>query len=80
LNDSIETLDLNIMQRGHGGGDENFIIEFMHQYGNGEDFSSSLINSIESHVMAFLAERSRLDNGQVKEIEAIMKEIYMKQD
>lgn len=73
--DEIEQIDLDIKPGGHGGGDENFIIDFMNQYKNDKKFLSTLEMSIESHIMAFLAEKSRLNNGKVKNIQKIMKKI-----
>lgn len=73
--DKIEQIDLDIKPGGHGGGDENFIIELMKQYKNDKKFISTLDMSIESHIMAFLAEKSRLNKGKVKNIQKVMKKI-----
>lgn len=49
---------------GHDGGDEGFIKNFMQTYLFNEPFDSKIGVSIESHVMAFAAEQSRINNGQ----------------
>ena len=64
----VKEIDLNITQSGHGGGDQGFIKDFMESYLSNKDFSSTLSKSIESHLMAFLAEESRVNNGEVKKI------------
>ena len=53
---------------GHGGADTGFIKNFMDSYLNNKPFDSTLSMSIESHVMAFAAEASRLQNGQMIDI------------
>lgn len=53
---------------GHGGADINFIINFMESYLYGKPFNSTLSMSIESHVMAYAAEESRLNHGRVIDI------------
>ncbi|NLN50104.1 MAG: Gfo/Idh/MocA family oxidoreductase [Acholeplasmataceae bacterium] len=53
------------IKSGHGGGDAGFMINFMESYLSGKEFASTLEKSIESHVMAFAAEDSRLNGGQV---------------
>ena len=52
------------MSGGHDGGDEGFIKNFMQTYLYNEPFDSEIGVSIESHVMAFAAEQSRINNGQ----------------
>lgn len=53
---------------GHGGGDEGIILDAIRLY-RGEDFDTSSItyleNSVESHYMAFAAEKSRVEGGQL---------------
>ncbi len=63
LTGETRKIDLNITESGHGGGDKRFIADFMRAYQNGEMFASTLEQSIESHVMAFLAEKSRTEGG-----------------
>ncbi|HBT63377.1 MAG TPA: oxidoreductase [Ruminococcaceae bacterium] len=63
LTGETRALDLNIPGGGHGGGDKGFIMEFMRAYQKGEEPVSTLPQSIESHVMAFLAEKSRNAGG-----------------
>lgn len=59
---------------GHGGGDNRMMEEFIKTV-NGERISkktiSNIENSIHSHLIAIAAEQSRLNNGQVVEIENI---------
>lgn len=56
------------MDSGHGGGDAGFMINFMESYLNGKEFDSTLAKSIQSHVMAFAAEESRLNKGKLIDI------------
>ncbi len=63
LTGEIKTMDLNITETGHGGGDKGFIMEFMRAYQQDEEPASTLPQSVESHVMAFLAEKSRNEGG-----------------
>jgi hypothetical protein len=72
---TVEKIDIEVNQGGHGGGDENFMNDFMKQYLNDKKFSSTLEMSIESHIMAFLAEESRVNNGEVKSVNDIMNKI-----
>lgn len=58
---------------GHDGADEGMIINLMEAYLHGRPFESTLKDSIESHVMAFKAEESRVNNGLVQEIAPLMK-------
>ncbi len=50
---------------GHGGGDSGIITELYNYLSNENTNVSSLAVSIESHLMGFAAEKSRLDNGKV---------------
>ncbi|MGI6781418.1 MAG: Gfo/Idh/MocA family protein [Acholeplasmataceae bacterium] len=52
---------------GHGGSDTVFMDNFMKSYLYGEKFDSTLAMSIESHVIAYGAEASRLENGKMIE-------------
>jgi len=63
---------------GHGGADTGFIKNFMDSYLNNTPFDSTLSMSIESHVMAFAAESSRLQNGQMIDIEKYHQSIFKK--
>lgn len=67
-----------VLEGGHGGGDAGFMINFMETYLNGKEFDSTLEKSIQSHVMAFAAEESRLNNGQVIEISKYHDELLEK--
>ena len=48
---------------GHGGADEMFTKAFMEAYINKTDFEPNLRTSIESHIIGYLAEESRLNGG-----------------
>jgi predicted dehydrogenase len=66
-----DTYDIDISQltsdfSGHGGGDARMVEEFLRLL-NGEPVSESITtidHSIESHLVALAAERSRLNNGE----------------
>ena len=64
--DQTTITELNIQDRGHGGGDKAFIKDFMDSYLHGHPFNSTLEQAIESHAMALLAEESRKENGNAK--------------
>lgn len=55
---------------GHGGGDEAIVRDFLQEVQNyhGEESRSSASVSLESHLLAFAAEASRLQNGKVIQI------------
>lgn len=61
----VETIKIpeDQLTGGHGGGDEGFIKNFMKTYLYNEPFDSKIDVSIESHVMAFASEYSRVNNG-----------------
>lgn len=56
---------------GHGGGDSGLIKDAIH-YFRGDDFDrtsiTELVASVDSHRLAFAAERSRLDGGQLVDL------------
>ena len=58
---------------GHGGGDTGIIHDVIRLY-RGDDFDTSSItyleNSVESHYMAFAAEASRINGGQLVDMKA----------
>ena len=57
---------------GHGGGDNKMLEEMFDMLeGSLENVSSTIKVSIETHLMAFAAEKSRLNGGKVIEIESI---------
>ena len=64
--------------KGHGGGDTGLIADVLKFY-RGEEFDSSSITlidrSVESHYMAFAAEESRKNGGQVVTMEEFKKRI-----
>lgn len=63
---------------GHGGGDAHFIIDYMNSLINKERFTSNLETAVESHVMAFGAEESRLNGGQVVNTKELYNKILVK--
>ncbi len=63
-----ERLELQVddeSMAGHGGGDQVMMREFISLLASGRDdeMLSSIEHSIESHLVALLAEESRLQNG-----------------
>lgn len=66
--DETTVTELDIRDRGHGGGDKAFVKDFMESYLYGVPFNSTLEHAIESHAMALLAEESRKDNGNAKSV------------
>lgn len=66
--DETTVTELDIRDRGHGGGDKAFVKDFMESYLHGVPFNSTLEHAIESHAMALLAEESRKDNGNAKSV------------
>ena len=66
--DETTVTELDIRDRGHGGGDKAFVKDFMESYLHGVPFNSKLEHAIESHAMALLAEESRKDNGNAKSV------------
>ncbi len=63
-----EVIKVENLGGGHGGADIGFVMNFMDTYLYGKPFDSLLSMSIESHVMAFAAEESRINNGMVIDI------------
>lgn len=61
--------ELDIRGRGHGGGDKQFIRDFMESYLYGKPFNSTLEQAVESHAMALLAEESRKHSGRSMDVE-----------
>ena len=66
--DETTVTELDIRDRGHGGGDKAFVKDFMESYLHGVPFNSTLEQAIESHAMALLAEESRKDNGNAQSV------------
>ena len=69
-----EQIDLRVTDgsmAGHGGGDNLMMEEFIKLLRNGKEDTmlSSIEHSIESHLVALLAEKSRLANGQSMKVE-----------
>ena len=63
---------------GHGGGDEGIILDTIRLY-RGEDFDTSSVtyleDSIASHYMAFAAEKSRVEGGQLINMDAFIENL-----
>ena len=69
-----EEMDLNVTDgsmAGHGGGDAVMVKQFVELLASGRDdeMLSSVEHSIESHLVALLAERSRLEHGRSLPVE-----------
>lgn len=69
-----EEMDLNVTDgsmAGHGGGDAVMVKQFVELLASGRDdeMLSSVEHSIESHLVALLAERSRLERGRSLPVE-----------
>lgn len=65
-----ETIQLNNKHEGHGGSDERMmkdVVKLLQSKDHARSRSDISI-SVESHVVALLAEQSRLDNGKVMEV------------
>ncbi|MEG1568860.1 MAG: Gfo/Idh/MocA family oxidoreductase [Oscillospiraceae bacterium] len=70
-----EIFDINVVDvslAGHGGGDALMMKEFVQLLSEGSksdnEMQSNIEHSIESHVVALLAEQSRLNNGESLEV------------
>ena len=74
--DEIKTIKIpaSEIEGGHDGGDEGFVRDFMDCYGSSKDFASRIELSIESHVMAFASELSRLESGKSIDIQQLWRE------
>jgi len=57
-------------ESGHGGGDHGLVHDFVRavRAGDANLLTSTIQVSMESHLMGFQAEASRLDGGSVREI------------
>ncbi len=65
----VDVAQMGFDLSGHGGGDIALIREFMEYCRSGGEIRSSAKVSLESHIMAFAAEKSRLKNGEVVKVE-----------
>jgi predicted dehydrogenase len=66
---SIERITVAHLESGHAGGDPNLIADFARlAQAGGNNGRTSILQSIQSHVMAFAAEESRLNGGSLVEI------------
>ena len=74
--DEIKTIKIpaSEIEGGHDGGDEGFVRDFMDCYGSSKGFASRIELSIESHVMAFASELSRLESGKSIDIQQLWRE------
>lgn len=67
---------VTVGEGGHGGGDEGLIREFLNDVRNGQRSEgqglTSAEASVQSHLMAFAAERSRLEGGRSVEISSVL--------
>lgn len=75
FNEELQVFDLNTPGgdfSGHGGGDTGLVYDVIRLY-RGDVFDTTSVtfleNSVESHYMAFAAEKSRLQNGKVVDME-----------
>ena len=66
--EKTEEYKIETSSTGHGGSDKKFVINFMESYLNNEKFISTLSSAVESHILAFLAEKSRINGGKTEEI------------
>lgn len=64
----IDMIDLHTDSFGHGGGDHLIVKEFLQSLDGTLKGVSSPATSLESHLMCFAAERSRMDGGRVVEL------------
>lgn len=73
-------INLNEPLSGHGGGDDAIVRDFLHEVRNyhGAESRSSAAVSLQSHLLAFAAEASRLDNGKVINIKSHFKKKLVK--
>ena len=78
LSKNETVIKLEEQTSGHGGGDEAIVRDFLHEVENfngvGSSRSSATI-SLESHLLAFGAEASRLQNGKVIRIDNFANEV-----
>lgn len=69
-----EKIDIKEMYKdlkGHGGGDDRLVEDFLNVICGEEsvNYRTSIENSTHSHIIAFAAEKSRINNGQVIQID-----------
>jgi len=61
-----EMIDIEKVESNHGGGDSGLIGEFIRLLRSGDGMSlTSAVESVQSHIMAFAAEKSRLEKAVV---------------
>lgn len=74
-----EIIDINMLTEGgysHGGGDIGIVNDFYNMLNGASTITTGLSNSLESHLMAFRAEESRLTNGKILNVHST----YVKQE
>jgi len=71
------TIRVNAPVDGHGGGDQEIVRSFLREVRNydGQEGLSSASASVRSHLMAFAAEESRLNQGKPIELDAYYNDI-----
>lgn len=81
FNEAVNTIDLETICTdftGHGGGDAGLILDAIRLF-RGEDFDTTSVtfleNSVESHYMAFAAEKSRVEGGVLLDMDDFIKSI-----
>jgi len=63
----VVKIDENSARRGHGGGDERLLKDFLDAVsGKPSEKKTSAVNSLQSHLMAFAAEKSRKEGREVE--------------
>lgn len=81
FNEEEQCLDLNTICTdftGHGGGDAGLILDVIRLF-RGEEFDTTSVtfleNSVESHYMAFAAEKSRVEGGKLLDMAEFVESI-----
>ena len=64
----IDMKAINESGHNHGGGDLGIIQSFYDMLSGKSVIETSLSKSVESHLMALMAEKSRLENGKLIEV------------
>ncbi|MBP1993912.1 Gfo/Idh/MocA family protein [Paenibacillus eucommiae] len=71
------TIPVQVHEGGHGGGDEELVRSFLREvrnYAGGQGLTSAEV-SVQSHLMAFAAEKSRLEGGKSVEINNLLPQL-----
>ena len=75
--DVIDVTKLTTDLSGHGGGENRLLRDLFHMVegvGSANTALTSIDKSVQSHIMAFAAERSRLENGRPVDLDEIYRE------